>query len=165
MSLNGVSNYGYSNPYAVNNAYSQPSFQAATTPVFATEEAQPEKKSNTGKVLLGLGAAAAAIGTTIYAFKKGKAANLAKGAADASIWKNIGEGFKGIKDSAVKGFNKIFKETKDVVSKGATTAAEATKTTAKVATEAPIQTPIGKVYKELGTTQTLREFRNLGKGG
>lgn len=80
MSLNGLSPYGYSsygaNSYAVPNN-SQTSFQSALTPSFAGEQtvtapAATEKKDNTGKILLGLGAAAAAVATGIVAYKTGK---------------------------------------------------------------------------------------------
>lgn len=114
MSLNGLSPYGYSsygaNSYAVPN-YSQASFQSALTPSFAGEQtvtapAATEKKDNTGKILLGLGAAAAAVATGIVAFKKGKI-KAGDGAKFLDTMKaGFGEMGKGIKDYANKIFNK-----------------------------------------------------------
>ena len=71
-----------------------------------------EKKGINKKAAIaaGVGAAAVAVGTTIYAFKKGKTVN----GADGKLFKNIATGFQEIGKSIKKGIGKIFnKQTKE----------------------------------------------------
>ena len=79
MSMNGISGYSYGYYPQSIGAYYNPNFQGST------QETKEEKEGvNKGLIAAGVGTAVA-IGTSIYAFKKGKSLN----GADASVLKNL----------------------------------------------------------------------------
>ena len=102
MSLNGVSSYSY-NPYAYNNAYSTnaTSFQGYNT-TSATSTSEKEGSSLGTLALIGTGIAA--VGTAIYAVKKGKKIN----GADSSVLKNLTTGLKEIGSTIAGKVSKLF---------------------------------------------------------
>ena len=108
MSMNGVYGYSY-NPYAYNNAYSTnaTSFQGGTT----TNSTQ-EKKSSTLGTIAAVGAGIAAVGTAIYAVKKGKSIN----GADSSVWKNLTTGLSEIGKTIAEKVGKVFGKNKTNIS-------------------------------------------------
>lgn len=90
MSINGVTGYGYY-PQTSCGAYYNPAFQGTTT------QETEEKGVNKGLIAAGVGAAAA-VGTTLYALKKGKGIN----GADGTLLKNLKSGFETIGKSVSK---------------------------------------------------------------
>ncbi len=108
MSLNGVSSYSY-NPYAYNNAYSTnaTSFQGYNT---TSTTSTSEKEGSSLGTLAAIGTGIAAVGTAIYAVKKGKKVNGGNG----SLWKNLRTGFSEIGKTISKNIGKIFKKNEGV---------------------------------------------------
>ena len=106
MSLNGVSSYSY-NPYAYNNAYptNATSFQGYNT---TSATSTSEKEGSALGTIATIGAGIAAVGTAIYAVKKGKKVNGGNG----SLWKNLKTGFSEIGKTISKNIGKIFKKNK-----------------------------------------------------
>ena len=112
MSVNGVYGYSY-NPYAYNsNAYTTnaTSFQGYNT---TTNEKEDDGVSL--GVIAAIGTGLAAIGTTIYAIKRGKSINSLGSEADDAVRGlknildgNISKGFKEIGEDLVTGFKSIF---------------------------------------------------------
>lgn len=105
MSMNGITGYSaypYSNPYAIPTNNTNTTFQG-TAQAYTN---QTEEKNNTGLAIAGIGAAALAIGTGIYALKKGKSIN----GADGKLLENLKTGFQEIGRTIKKGIDKIFKK-------------------------------------------------------
>ncbi len=98
MSMNSVYGYSY-NPYAYNNAYmNSTNFQGSTTNSTQKEE------GNALGTIAAIGAGVAAVGTAIYAVKKGKSIN----GADSSIFKNLKTGLSEIGKTITKKIGSIF---------------------------------------------------------
>lgn len=107
MSMNGISGYSYGYYPQSTNAYYNPNFQGST------QETKEEKEGvNKGLIAAGVGAAVA-IGTSIYAFKKGKSVN----GADASVLKNLKTGFSTIGKTISKTAGEVLDNVKDTISK------------------------------------------------
>lgn len=105
MSMNGITGYSaypYSNPYAIPTSNTNTTFQG-TAQAYTN---QAKEKNNTGLAIAGIGAAALAIGTGIYALKKGKSIN----GADGKLLENLKTGFLEIGKTIKKGIDKIFKK-------------------------------------------------------
>lgn len=120
MSLNGITgynNYSYSNPYAVNNTYANTYSNAGTTafqgydPTAMYGTTATAEKEDSGSPLLAIGAGIAAIGTAIYAVKKGKKLNLANLTDDAAKQANNLKGAKGLWNNFTTGVKSIFTKT------------------------------------------------------
>lgn len=120
MSLNGITgynNYSYSNPYAVNNTYANAYSNAGTTafqgydPTAMYSTTATAEKEDSGSPLLAIGAGIAAIGTAIYAVKKGKKLNLANLTDDAAKQANNLKGAKGLWNNFTTGVKSIFTKT------------------------------------------------------
>lgn len=113
MSMNGItgySTYTYTNPYAVPNYNgTQTTFQETTQ----TYTNQAKEENNTGLLIAGIGAAALAVGTGIYALKKGKAIN----GADGKFLDNLKTGFQKIGETISEKFGKILKQESKIVDK------------------------------------------------
>lgn len=120
MSLNGITgynNYLYSNPYAVNNTYANTYSNAGTTafqgydPTAMYSTTATAEKEDSGSPLLAIGAGIAAIGTAIYAVKKGKKLNLANLTDDAAKQADNLKGAKGLWNNFTTGVKSIFTKT------------------------------------------------------
>lgn len=120
MSLNGITgynNYSYSNPYAVNNTYANTYSNAGTTafqgydPTAMYSTTATAEKEDSGSPLLAIGAGIAAIGTAIYAVKKGKKLNLANLTDDAAKQADNLKGAKGLWNNFTTGVKSIFTKT------------------------------------------------------
>ena len=120
MSLNGITgynNYSYSNPYAVNNTYANAYSNAGTTafqgydPTAMYSTTATAEKEDSGSPLLAIGAGIAAIGTAIYAVKKGKKLNLANLTDDAAKQADNLKGAKGLWNNFTTGVKSIFTKT------------------------------------------------------
>lgn len=107
MSMNGVYGYSY-NPYAYNNAYSTntTSFQGYNT---TTNEKEDDGVSL--GVIAAIGTGLAAIGTTIYAIKRGKLLNTTDDAARGlkNIFDgNVRKGLREVGEDLLTGLKSIF---------------------------------------------------------
>lgn len=120
MSLNGITgynNYSYSNPYAVNNTYANTYSNAGTTafqgydPTAMYSTTATAEKEDSGSPLLAIGAGIAAIGTAIYAVKRGKKLNLANLTDDAAKQADNLKGAKGLWNNFTTGVKSIFTKT------------------------------------------------------
>ncbi len=120
MSLNGITgynNYSYSNPYAVNNTYANTYSNAGTTafqgydPTAMYSTTATAEKEDSSSPLLAIGAGIAAIGTAIYAVKKGKKLNLANLTDDAAKQADNLKGAKGLWNNFTTGVKSIFTKT------------------------------------------------------
>ena len=120
MSMNGITgynNYSYSNPYAVNNTYANTYSNAGTTafqgydPTAMYSTTATAEKEDSGSPLLAIGAGIAAIGTAIYAVKKGKKLNLANLTDDAAKQADNLKGAKGLWNNFTTGVKSIFTKT------------------------------------------------------
>lgn len=104
MSMNGITGYSaypYSNPYAIPTSNTNTTFQG-TAQAYTN---QTEEKNNTGLAIAGIGAAALAIGTGIYALKKGKSIN----GADGKLLENLKTGFQEIGKTISESVKSLFK--------------------------------------------------------
>ena len=112
MSVNGVYGYSY-NPYAYNsNAYTT---NATSFQGYNTTTNEKEDNGVSLGVIAAIGTGLAAIGTTIYAIKRGKSINSLGSEADDAVRGlknildgNISKGFKEIGEDLVTGFKSIF---------------------------------------------------------
>lgn len=105
MSMNGLGCYSY-NPYGCYNQVPQ-----NVTNFQGTNQAPEEKESNTLKTVAAVGAGIAAVGTTIYAFTKGKAIN----GADGTLFKNLKTGFIEIGQTIAKKVTQLVGKNKNNV--------------------------------------------------
>ena len=117
MSLNGITgynNYSYSNPYTVNNTYANTYSNAGTTafqgydPTAMYSTTATAEKEDSGNPLLAMGAGIAAIGTAIYAVKRGKTIKLAGLTDDAAKQADNLKGVKGLWDNFTTGVKSLF---------------------------------------------------------
>ena len=149
MSMNGITGYSaypYSNPYAIPTSNTNTTFQG-TAQIYTD---QTEEKNNTGLAIAGIGAAALAIGTGIYALKKGKSIN----GADGKLLENLKTGFQEIGKAIGEKVGKIFKQKDKIIDTGyqdkeITSAAEKIIETSKAPFSEKAYNEATQAYKDL----------------